>query len=79
MVGGDVRDLRTLPEGLALRMELMIVQVMVWPDHFPVLRSVLIAARVQTVWGPAVAEVECLLCLVVFGYIKVSAKASNVF
>jgi len=67
MVGGDVRDLRTLPEGLALRMELMIVQVMVWADRFLVLLFVLIVARVQTVWGPAVAEVAYLLCLVMFG------------
>jgi hypothetical protein len=69
MVDGDVKDLRTLPEGLASQTELVIVQVMVWADHFPVLPSVLIVARVQTARGRVVAgQAANLLYLVVFGY-----------
>lgn len=59
-----------LPEGQALRMELMIVWVMVWSDRFPVLLSVPIVAKVQSVWDQVVAGQLESLCLVMFGYRK---------
>jgi hypothetical protein len=68
-MGGDANYLRTHPEGLAWRMELMIVPVVLWTVHLA-LQSVLIVARAQTGCGRVVAEYVNLLCLVMFGYME---------